>query len=188
MDETRARDGGVGRPRPGGSGAAGPPGDTGRSPAPSRDPSEAPSRRTVDALARVLDRAFRIPGTDIRFGLDGLIGLVPGIGDAAGAALSAGIVIAAIRAGASRSVLGRMVANVAFDTVLGAIPVVGDLFDFAWKANARNAALLQRFLDDPAPTRRASAGVVALVVVGLAAILGLGLWAAILVGRALLGG
>lgn len=150
----------------------------------------APSARVrrVDALARVLDRAFRIPGTDIRIGLDGVIGLIPGVGDAAGAALSAGIVIAAIRAGASRSVLGRMVANVAFDTALGTIPVVGDLFDFAWKANARNAALLRSFLEDPAPTRKASAGVVALVAVGLAAILGLGIWAAILVGRALLGG
>lgn len=144
--------------------------------------------RGVDALAHVLDRAFRIPGTDIRIGLDGIIGLIPGVGDAAGAALSAVIVIAAVRAGASPSVLGRMVVNVAFDTVLGAIPVVGDLFDFAWKANVRNAALLQRFLDDPAPTRKASAGVVALVVVGLAAVVGLGLWVAILLGRALLGG
>jgi hypothetical protein len=142
----------------------------------------------VDTLARVLDRAIRVPGTDMHLGLDGLIGLIPWFGDAAGAALSGAIVLAAIRAGASPSVLGRMVANVALDTALGAIPVVGDVFDFAWKANARNAALLGRFLDDPAPTRKASAGVVALVVAGLAAILGLGLWAAFEIARALLGG
>jgi hypothetical protein len=153
-----------------------------------RDPARPVGTRGVDALARVLDRAVRIPGTDIGIGLDGLIGLIPGIGDAAGAALSGGIVLAAIRAGASPAVLGRMVANVAFDTVLGAIPVVGDVFDFAWKANARNAVLLRRFLDDPAPTKKASAGVVALVVAGLAAILGLGLWTAYLVLRALTGG
>lgn len=142
----------------------------------------------VRALARVLDRAIRIPGTNVRIGLDGLLGLVPGFGDAAGAALSATIVIAAIRAGAPRAVLGRMLANVAFDTVLGAVPVVGDLFDFAWKANARNATLLERFLDDPAPTRRASAGIVTAVLVALAGVLGLGVWAAFLMARALLGG
>jgi len=143
---------------------------------------------SVRALAHVLDRAIRIPGTNFRVGLDGILGLVPGFGDAAGAALSGVIVLAAIRAGASRAVLGRMLANVALDTALGAIPVVGDLFDFAWKANARNATLLERFLEDPAPTRRASARFVALVVVALVGLLGVALWVAFLVARALLGG
>lgn len=144
--------------------------------------------REVETLARVLDRAIRIPGTEIRIGLDGLLGLVPGIGDTVGAALSAAIVFAGVRAGASRAVLGRMVANVAIDTLLGAIPFVGDLFDFAWKANAKNAALLERFLADPAPTRKASAGFIALVLGALVVVLGLGLWAAFAVLRALTGG
>jgi hypothetical protein len=102
--------------------------------------------RRIRLLSRLLDEQFRIPGTTYRVGLDGLLGLIPGVGDAAGALLSAYILSEAIRLGAPRTVLLRMVANIGIDTVVGAIPVVGDIFDMAWKANKKNAALLHAYL------------------------------------------
>jgi hypothetical protein len=102
--------------------------------------------KRVRLLSRLLDEQFRIPGTTRRVGLDGLLGLIPGGGDAAGALLSAYILYEAIRLGAPKTVLLRMVANIGIDTVGGAIPVVGDIFDVAWKANKKNAALLHAYL------------------------------------------
>ena len=102
--------------------------------------------KRVRVLSRLLDEQFRIPGTTQRIGLDGLLGLIPGVGDAAGALLSAYILYEAIRLGTPTSVLLRMVANIGIDTVVGAIPVVGDIFDIVWKANKKNAALLQAYL------------------------------------------
>ena len=102
--------------------------------------------KRVRLLSRLLDEQFRIPGTTYRVGLDGLLGLIPGVGDAAGALLSAYIVYEAIRLGAPSTVLLRMIANIGIDTVGGAIPVVGDIFDIAWKANKKNAALLHAYL------------------------------------------
>jgi hypothetical protein len=121
----------------------------------------------VRALARLLDSAVRIPGTDIRLGLDAVLGLIPGIGDVAGAALSGYIVLAAARLGASRTVVARMLLNIATDTVIGAIPLLGDLFDVGWKSNSRNAALLERYVADPRTTKRASRGVVAMALAGV---------------------
>jgi hypothetical protein len=119
------------------------------------------------ALARVLDNAVTIPGTKIRVGLDALIGLIPGGGDVAGAALSSIIVVMAMREGVPASVLWRMVANVAVDTAVGAIPVLGDLFDVAWRANARNAELLDRYHASPVKTKTRSRLLGLLVVVVL---------------------
>ena len=102
--------------------------------------------KRVRVLSRLLDEQFRIPGTTQRIGLDGLLGLIPGVGDAAGALLSAYILYEAIRLGTPTSVLLRMVANIGIDTVVGAIPVAGDIFDIAWKANKKNAALLHTYL------------------------------------------
>ena len=106
-------------------------------------------RRRVEALQRwagVLDAAFRIPGTQIRFGLDALIGLVPGAGDAVAGLFSVAIVLQAARMGLPRVVIARMVLNSLLDLLVGAVPVVGDLFDVAWKANLRNVTLLDRFV------------------------------------------
>lgn len=114
------------------------------------------SLRRVKIVASVLDDAIRVPGTDIRFGIDPLVGLVPGLGDLLGGAASAYIILEAARAGAPASVLTRMALNVGIDTLVGAIPVVGDLFDFAWKSNARNVKLLTRHVEAPARTHRAS--------------------------------
>ena len=97
-------------------------------------------------LSRVLDAQWSIPGTRYRVGLDGLVGLIPGVGDAAGALLSTYILYEAMRLGAPRRVLLRMAANIGLETVVGALPVVGDLFDVVWKANTKNVALLQAAL------------------------------------------
>jgi hypothetical protein len=111
-----------------------------------RPQSRAERLARVDALATLFDTAFSIPGTNIRFGLDALIGLVPGIGDAITTLISLYIVREARALGASRFVVARMLANVALDGVIGAVPLVGDVFDVAWRANRRNIALLQKHL------------------------------------------
>src|SRR5262245_11582735 len=100
----------------------------------------------IDALATLLDTAFLIPGTNIRFGLDALIGLIPGVGDAITTLISLYIVREARALGASRLLIARMLWNVAIDGVVGTVPVAGDLFDVAWRANRRNMALLQKHL------------------------------------------
>jgi hypothetical protein len=119
------------------------------------------------AVARLLDEAVRIPGTNIRVGLDPLLGLVPGLGDVAGASLAGYTILTAARLGAPRWVILRMLGNVAFDTLVGTVPLLGDLFDAGWKANSRNVALLERYLERPVPTRAASRNLVALVIVVL---------------------
>jgi uncharacterized protein DUF4112 len=108
------------------------------------------------SLSRLLDVAVRIPGTDFRFGLDALIGLVPGLGDAVGAAFSGYIILQAARLRAPKSTLTRMIVNVALDTILGAIPLLGDLFDMGWKSNMRNVALLEEHLRQPVAARAGS--------------------------------
>jgi hypothetical protein len=137
-------------------------------------------------LARLLDAAVRVPGTDVRLGLDALLGLLPGGGDVAGAALSAVIVLTAARAGAPAPVLARMTWNLVVDALLGALPLVGDLVDVGWKANLRNVRLLERHLESPERSRAASGWVLTAVSLGLLAVLGLLAWGAILLGRVLL--
>lgn len=108
------------------------------------------------SLSRLLDSAFVIPGTRYRFGLDALIGLVPGLGDAISAVFSGYIILQASRLGAPQSVVTRMIANVAIDTVIGWVPVLGDLFDVAWKSNLKNMALLENHVRQPAAARAGS--------------------------------
>ncbi len=103
----------------------------------------------IDLLSHVLDDCFRIPGTAVRFGVYGIVGLVPGIGDILGGIASCLIVVAAWFRGVPYVTLVRMVANVALEVVIGGIPLIGDLFDIAWKANRRNYALLKRSLAEP---------------------------------------
>jgi len=127
-----------------------------------------PARKQMEDLARLLDTQFRLPGTNRRFGLDGLLGLVPGIGDAAGLALSSGVIVQAVRSGARGATVGRMVLNVALDAVVGAIPVLGSVFDFVFKANTRNVALLADHIDDPSGTRERSASGIRRTLIGAA--------------------
>ena len=119
----------------------------------SRDSESATHRsnrnvRQLRGLARLLDSSIPLPG-GYRIGLDGLIGLIPGFGDAVGVSLSAYIILRAAQMGASWSTLLRMTGNVLVDGLVGLIPILGDLFDFAWKANLRNMALLEASLQKP---------------------------------------
>ena len=106
-----------------------------------------PDPRGLEALrrwARIFDSAFRIPGTQITFGLDPILGLIPGLGDVASPVFSLFFVWHGLRLGVPKVVLARMVLNVLIDVGVGVVPVVGDVFDFGWKANAWNLALLER--------------------------------------------
>ena len=98
----------------------------------------------LEALARLLDTRFTLPGTGVRFGLDGLLGLIPGVGDTVTGLISAYLIAEAAKMGARKRTILRMAWNAGLDMVLGAIPVVGDLFDFAFKANRKNVGLLLR--------------------------------------------
>ena len=103
------------------------------------------------SLQRLLDEAFRVPGTNLRFGWDPLVGLIPWAGDVLTAIFAAGIILQAHHMRVPRVVQLRMVMNVAIDVIVGVIPIVGDLADFAWKSNAMNFALLERHAAQPGP-------------------------------------
>lgn len=126
------------------------------SPQPSRQPIEAQTTtvRRLRRLSHLLDNAIRIPGTSYRIGIDPLLGLFPGGGDFLGTALSAYIVIEAARLGVPREALAQMVSNIIFDTISGSVPVLGDLVDLTWKANAKNIVLLEEHLNIPNPQPR----------------------------------
>lgn len=109
----------------------------------------------MQSLARLMDSSIRLPG-GFRIGLDGIIGLVPGIGDAVGLFISSYLIGKAATLGASRLVLARMVGNVLLETALGSIPVVGDLFDFVFKANNRNMQLLFSHQENAPLTKKRS--------------------------------
>lgn len=122
----------------------------------------------VRRLAWLLDDIIRIPGTNLRFGLDPLFGLLPGGGDIAGGMLSGYIILAAWRAGAPPAVIVRMGTNVMLDVIVGTVPLLGDLFDAGWKANRRNAQLLEQYVETPVPVERRSRIVLVLVLLALA--------------------
>src|ERR1700727_1992640 len=110
----------------------------------------------LDILSHILDDFIRIPGTSIRFGLDGIVGFIPGVGDAIGGIASCIIIVAAWMRGVSYVTLARMLANWGIEVVLGMVPVLGNLCDIGWKANRRNYALLTGSLADPQGVRRRS--------------------------------
>ena len=114
------------------------------------------SDENLDLLSHLLDDYFRVPGTSIRFGLDGIVGLIPGIGDVLGGLASCIIIIAAWLRGVSYVTITRMIVNVGIESVVGAVPVLGNLFDIAWKANRRNYALLTFSLETPRRERQKS--------------------------------
>jgi len=133
--------------------------------------TSAPALATLDRdrleqlrrLGYLLDNSIPIPGTRFRVGLESIVGLVPGLGDVVGGAFSAWIVLQAARLGAPRSLLARMGWNLLVDTAVGAVPLLGDLFDAGFKANLRNLALLERHVQEPRASRRASRGFVAVL-------------------------
>ena len=129
------------------------------------------SNEHLEYIAALLDDMFRVPGTNIRFGLDALIGWVPGIGDGLAGFASFLIVFASWRRGVPSVTLVRMVANVCLETVLGAIPVVGDVFHVVWKANRRNYRLLMREKEQPGQnTKRAWKFLIFILLAAIAAV------------------
>ncbi len=121
----------------------------------------------AETLARWLDDLVRIPGTKLGFGLDGVIGLLlPGAGDAITGVGSLALLLLALRRGLPSIVIARMVLNIGVDALVGAIPVVGDVFDFGFKANRRNLELIKRY--EAEPSKRATPGDYVLVGLGFA--------------------
>jgi hypothetical protein len=107
----------------------------------------------LEALARLMDGAFVLPGTSIRLGLDAIIGLVPVAGDLISGLISSYLIWEARRIGAPKWLIARMTANTLFDTTIGAIPVLGDAFDVMFRGNMRNMALLRRYMEKRGLTR-----------------------------------
>lgn len=103
----------------------------------------------LDQLATILDDIFQVPGTKLRFGLDALLGLIPGLGDILSSLMSFLIVFAAWQRGLPQVTLARMMVNIAIDTLLGSFPIVGDAFDVVWKSNRMNYNLLLRATREP---------------------------------------
>ncbi|MDX2216932.1 MAG: DUF4112 domain-containing protein [Oculatellaceae cyanobacterium bins.114] len=128
----------------------------------------------VRVVGKLLDNAVQIPGTSYRVGLDPLLGLLPGGGDAVGFVLSAYIVLEALRFRLPKETIIRMSTNLLMDAVVGSVPVLGDIFDVTWKANARNLALLEAHVANPRPQRAADRWFVIAVVIGLV-LLGVGI-------------
>jgi hypothetical protein len=146
------------------------------SPADAR-PRETPLSPDIELLAHWTDSVFRIPGLGLRFGLDAILGLIPGLGDLATSLASLYILSAAGRYKVPRITLARMALNILLDTLVGAIPLVGDLFDAFWKSNRRNVELLRRHVAAPPnAARRIERGdrwfVIAVIVGLIAAMIG----------------
>src|SRR5215211_180348 len=132
-----------------------------------------PNRENLDALRRwavLLDSAFRVPGTSIRFGLDAIVGLIPGLGDLSTPAFAALILLQGIRMRLPVVVQARMVLNAGLDMLLGLVPLLGDLADVAWKANLRNLALLERHARPGVPPSRGDYAFVVVCIAVLAMI------------------
>ena len=145
--------------------------------------------KRVRLLSQLLDNSIPIPGTDRRIGLDAVIGLIPGVGDLIGGVLSGYIILEATRSQVPTATLVRMLVNVGIDTLVGVVPALGDLFDAAWKANTRNALLLQSHIvsGEQAQGGRSIIGAALLALVVLSLIVIGGIAVAIYVGRLLWG-
>jgi hypothetical protein len=132
--------------------------------------------RRLRTISRIFDELIPIPGTRWRLGLDSIIGLLPGGGDLIGGAVSAYALLLGARLGAPPSVMIRMALNIVIDALIGAIPLLGDLFDVGWKANRRNADLLERYALEPQRTRRGSLAVLVMALLMVFGVLGLMVW------------
>jgi hypothetical protein len=130
---------------------------------PALGPAERGHLERLRRLGYLLDNSLPIPGTRYRVGLEAIVGLVPGLGDVVGGGFSAWIILQAARLGAPPSLLARMGWNLLVDLAVGAVPLLGDLFDAGFKANMRNLALLERHVEGPVASRRASRQFVAVL-------------------------
>jgi hypothetical protein len=138
--------------------------------------------RWVERIAHLMDSQFQLPGTRFRFGLDPLLGLIPVVGDLSTFAVSGALLLTMMRHGASGAVAVRMVLNILLDTIVGAIPILGNIFDFAYKSNDRNVALLRRHYAEG--THQGSGkGLLAALLLGLLVVFGLVGWASVVLVR-----
>ena len=115
-------------------------------------------RRRVEAMERLLERSFVVPGTRMNFGLDAVVGVIPVVGDAIAAAMGAYLLWEAKNLGMPKWKLWRMAGNIAFDAAVGAVPLAGDLFDLVFRSNSRNLRLIRRHLDRHHPETRVIEG------------------------------
>jgi Domain of unknown function (DUF4112) len=123
-------------------------------------------------LSKVMDNAIAIPGTKFRFGLDPILGLLPGGGDTITGGLSAYIVVEAARMGLPREILYKMVGNILIDSFAGAIPILGDLFDVGWKSNVKNIELLEKHLEIAEDSKSNTLFIIGLIILLTIIILG----------------
>ncbi|MCW6050929.1 DUF4112 domain-containing protein [Lyngbya sp. CCAP 1446/10] len=134
--------------------------------------SQIASLRRLRRISHLLDNAIPIPGTRYRIGLDPILGLIPGGGDLIGSIFAGYVVFKSAQLGVPQETLIQMAANIVFDTVAGTVPVAGDLFDVAWKANVKNIELLDAHLGSPEPSKKADWLFVAALLLGLTLIVG----------------
>ncbi|WRH67917.1 MAG: DUF4112 domain-containing protein [Planktothrix sp. GU0601_MAG3] len=123
--------------------------------------------RRMRRLSTILDNAIRVPGTSIGLGIDPILGLIPGGGDILGGVLSIYIVFEAFKLGLPRETLITMVSNIALETITGTVPVFGDIFDVAWKANVKNVELLETYVNSPEVGEKADPWFIVLLLGGL---------------------
>ena len=142
------------------------------SPTNTSNKSQAASLRRLRRISHLLDNAIPIPGTKHRIGLDPILGLIPGGGDLVGSIFAGYVVFKSAQMGVPQETLLKMAANIVFDTVAGTVPVAGDLFDVAWKANVKNIELLDAHLGSPEQGKKADWLFVAALLLGLILIVG----------------
>ena len=143
-------------------------------------PTTIPDERLkwVEALSRLMDSQFRLPGTNFKFGLDPVLGFIPLAGTLSTYAVSGLLVLTMARHGASRKLIIMMFGNILLDAIIGSIPILGNLFDFVYKANDRNVRLLRRHYQEGKYTGSGS-GIIAILILSLLALLALifyGIW------------
>ncbi|HMT92522.1 DUF4112 domain-containing protein [uncultured Thiothrix sp.] len=132
--------------------------------------------KKLDKLAWLLDNSIKVPGTSWKIGLDGILGLLPGIGDLSAGLLSTYILYQAVKIKVPRAIIARMGLNVLLESVIGVIPIFGDLFDFAFKANQRNVDLMRKYVLNPRETTRQSTLTLIALVAFFFVVLGLMVW------------
>ena len=141
-------------------------------------PPKDPALASLDFMATLMDNQFRIPATNVRFGLDSLIGLIPGVGDGIGLVIGAWLMSVMIRKGAGPLIMLRMLGNIILDALVGAIPFLGDIFDFGFKSNRRNVDMLQKYYADgkAKPNAKWAIALLSILFFGLIVLIGVGAW------------
>lgn len=150
-----------------------------------KGPHQVPDLKWVDKITKVMDSKFKFPGTRFRFGLDPILGLLPGLGDATSLAISGVLIFYMSKYGASRKLVIMMAGNVILDAVIGSIPILGNIFDFAFKANERNIRLLKEHYQE-GKHRGSGKGFLIAIVLIIVAFIGLFLYGAWLLLNALI--